>query len=137
MKTPSGVLIAALLLQLFPAVAQAQKTAEAPVTLRQEFDAFLAKFRAALKANDPAAVAGMTQLPFMKNDYYGDVTQFPTKGYPDLFPPKVRRCIANSNATYDRDQEGNDSFHISCGEEIFVFKKTPQGFLFTEVGMND
>jgi hypothetical protein len=133
-KMLSRFLIAALLLQLAPAIAQAQKTAEA---LRQEFDAFLAKFRAALKANDPAAVAGMTQLPFMKNDYYGDVTQFPTKGYPDLFPPKVRRCIANSNATYDRDQKGNDSFRISCGEEIFVFAKTPQGFLFTEVGMND
>ena len=138
MKMLSRLMIAALLLQSIPTFAQAQKkTAEAPAALRREFDAFLAKFRAALKANDPAAVAGMTQLPFMKNDYYGDVTQFPTKGYPYLFPAKVRRCIADSNADHDRDHEGNDSFFISCGEEIFVFSKTPRGFLFTAVGMND
>jgi len=137
MKRLSRFVIAALLLQCVPAFAQAPKTAEAHVALRQEFDAFLAKFRAALKANDPAAIAGMTQLPFMKNDHYGDATQFLTMGYPDLFPAKVRRCIANSNADYDRDQEGNDSFLISCGQEIFVFTKTPRGFLFTEVAMND
>jgi hypothetical protein len=137
MKMLSRVMIAALLLQIAPAFAQAQETAEAPAALRQEFDAFLAKFRAALKANDAGAVAGMTQLPFMKNDYYGDVAQFPAKGYPNLFPPSVRKCIAGSNANYDRDQEGNDSFRVSCGEEIFVFTKTQRGFLFTAVDMND
>lgn len=137
MKMLSHFMIAALLLQIAPAFAQAQETAEAPAALRQEFDAFLAKFRAALKANDAGAVAGMTQLPFMKNDYYGDVAQFPAKGYPNLFPPKVRKCIAGSKANYDRDQEGNDSFHILCGEEIFVFTKTQRGFLFTAVDMND
>src|ERR671919_82321 len=112
MRMLSRFLIAALLLQFSPAFAQ---TAEAPVALQREFDAFLAKFRAALKANDPSAVAGMTQLPFMKNDYYGDVIQFPAKGYPNLFPPEVRKCIAGRKANYDRDHEGNDSFHISCG----------------------
>lgn len=137
MKMLSHFMIAALLLQIAPAFAQAQETAEAPAALRQEFDAFLAKFRAALKANDAPAVAGMTQLPFMKNAYYGDVAQFPAKGYPNLFPPKVRKCIAGSKANYDRDQEGNDSFHILCGEEIFVFTKTQRGFLFTAVDMND
>lgn len=137
MKMLSRFLITALLLQLAPAFAQAPTTTEAPVALQREFDAFLAKFRAALKANDPSAVAGMTQLPFMKNDYYGDVTQFPAKGYPNLFPPEVRKCIAGSKPDYDRDQEGNDSFHIACGEEIFVFTKTQQGFLFAAVGMND
>lgn len=137
MKMLSRFLITVLLLQFAPALAQAPKTAEAPVALHREFDAFLAKFRAALKANDPSAVAGLTQLPFMKNDYYGDVTQFPAKGYPNLFPPEVRKCIAGSNASYERDQEGNDSFHISCGEEIFVFTKTQRGFLFTAVDMND
>lgn len=136
MKMLSRALIAALLFQLAPACAQAQNSV-APAGLRQEFDGFLAKFRAALKANDAAAVAGMTRLPFMGDQASGDAVKFRAKIYPDLFPAKVRRCLARNKPAYDRDQQGNDNFHIICGEEIFYFTKRPQGFLFTEVGMND
>lgn len=136
MKMRSRTLMAVLLLQLAPASAQAQNSV-APAGLRQEFDDFLAKFRAALKANDAAAVAGMTRLPFLGDPASGDAVQFRAKIYPDLFPAKVRGCIAGSKPAYDRDQQGNDNFHIICGEEIFYFTKGPQGFLFAEVGMND
>ena len=44
------------------ALAQAPKKAVASPALQKEFDGFIAKFRAALKANDSAAVAGMTRL---------------------------------------------------------------------------
>jgi len=40
-------------------------------------------------------------------------------------------------AVYDRDGENNDNFFIFCGEDIFTFTKTPAGFLFTEIGVND
>lgn len=136
MKMRSRTLIAILLLHLALASAQAQNSV-APAGLRQEFDSFLAKFRAALKANDAAAVAGMTRLPFMGDPASGDAAQFRAKIYPDLFPAKVRRCLARSKPAYDRDRQGNDNFHIICGEEIFYFTKRSQGFLFTEVGMND
>ena len=136
MKMRSRTLIAVLLFQLAPAGAQAQNSV-APASLRQEFDSFLMKFRAALKANDAAAVAGMTRLPFMGDPASGDAVRFRAKIYPDLFPANVRRCLARSKPAYDRDQQGNDNFHIICGEEIFYFTKKPQGFLFTEVGMND
>jgi len=43
------------------AVAQAPKKAVASPALQKEFDGFIGKFRAALKGNDSAAVAGMTR----------------------------------------------------------------------------
>ena len=55
-----------------PAVAEAPKEAVASPALRKEFDGFIEKFRAALKANDFAAVAGMTKLPFMNDDSIRD-----------------------------------------------------------------
>ena len=36
-----------------------------------------------------------------------------------------------------RDQLNNDNYFVFCGKLIFVFTKTPAGFLFTEVGAND
>jgi hypothetical protein len=38
---------------------------------------------------------------------------------------------------YDRDQEGNENYFVFCGQDMFVFTKTPAGFLFTEVGVAD
>jgi hypothetical protein len=136
MKMLSRTLMAVLFFQLAPACAQAQNSL-VPAGLRQEFDSFLAKFREALKANDAVAVAGMTRLPFMGDPASGDTVKFSSKIYPGLFSTKVRRCLARSKPAYDRDQQGNDNFHIVCGEEIFYFTKSPQGFLFAEVGMND
>ena len=136
MSMSSRALIAVLLVQLAPALAQAQKSV-APAALRREFDGFLATFRTALKANDAAAVARMTRLPFMNDAARGDAAQFQAKIYPDLFTAKNRTCIARGKAVYDRDRQGNENFFIVCGQESFAFTKTPQGFLFTEVGMND
>jgi hypothetical protein len=129
--------LAVALAHAAPAVAEAPKQAIASPALQKEFDAFIAKFRAALKANDSAAVAGMTRLPFANNDAYRDAAQFRAKAYPQYFTPKNRACIQRSKAVYDRDQEGDDNYFIFCGQLIFVFTKTPAGFLFTDVGAND
>jgi hypothetical protein len=53
------IVLAAALVHLAPAFAQPPKKAVASPALQKEFDGFIAKFRAALKANDSAAVAGI------------------------------------------------------------------------------
>src|SRR3954467_6109557 len=131
------MMLAAALVNLAPAVAKAPKNAVASPALQKEFDGFIEKFRAALKANDSAAVAGMTRLPFMADGTIRDAAQFQSKYYPTTFTAKNRACIQRGKATYDRDGENNDNYFIFCGPLIFVFTKTPAGFLFTETGMND
>ncbi|UPT91081.1 hypothetical protein HAP41_0000020425 [Bradyrhizobium barranii subsp. apii] len=124
-------------MNLAPAVAQAPKKAVASPALQKEFDGFIEKFRAALRTNDSAAVAGMTRLPFMNDSAIRDAAQFRAKTYPTSFTAKNRACIQRGKAVYDRNQENNDNYFVFCGELIFVFTKTPAGFLFTEVGAND
>jgi hypothetical protein len=137
MKILSRIVLATALALPAPAFAQATKKAVASPALQKEFDGFIAKFRAALKANDPAAVAGMTRLPFANNDAYRDAAQFRTKVYPEYFTAKNRACIQRGKAGYARDGEGNDTYSIFCGQLIFTFTKTPAGFLFTDADVND
>jgi hypothetical protein len=132
------IVLAAALMHLASAFAQpAPKNAVASPGLQKEFDGFIGKFRAALKANDSAAVAGMTRLPFMNDGSIRDAAQFHEKIYKREFTAKKRACIQRGKAVYDRDGENNDNFFIFCGEDIFTFTRTPAGFLFTEVGVND
>jgi len=131
------IVLATALVNLAPAVAQAPKKAVASPALQKEFDGFIEKFRAALKANDATAVAGMTRLPFMNDKEIRDAAQFRAKTYQSEFTAKTRACIQRSKAVYDRDQENNDNYVIVCGDTYFVFTKTPAGFLFTDIGVND
>ena len=137
MQLLSRIVLAAVLLHLTPVFAQAPKKAVASPELQKEFDGFVGKFRAALKANDSAAVAGMTRLPFMNDGSIRDAAQFHEKVYKREFTAKKRACIQRAKAVYARDGENNDNFFIFCGEDIFTFTRTPAGFLFTEVGVND
>jgi len=138
MKVLLGILLAAALVYLAPAFVQAApKEAVASPALQREFDDFIAKFRAALKANDSAAVAGMTQLPFMNDDSIRDAVQFREKIYKRKFTAKTRACIQRGKTVYSRDGDNNDSYAIFCGRDIFTLTKTPAGFLFTDVGVND
>jgi hypothetical protein len=133
----SRTILAAALLLAAPAFAQTTAPAKAPAALQQEFTGFIARFRAALKDNDAAAIAGMTRLPFPYGEAKLDAAQFRTTAYPKLFTAKARGCLQREKATYDRDPEKSDNFFVFCGQSIFVFTKTPAGFLFTEVGAND
>jgi hypothetical protein len=119
-----------------PAFAQAPKQDVAAPAVKKEFEAFIGKFRAALKTNDSAAVAAMTKLPFMADKSIGDAAQFRAKAYRQNFTAKVRSCIQRAKPVYDR-HENNDYYSIFCGEEIFLFARTPAGFQFTEIGVND
>jgi hypothetical protein len=137
MKILSRLLLAAALTQLAPAFAQAPKKAVASTALQKEFDDFIAKFRAALKANDAAAVAGMARLPFMSDNSIGDAEQFRAKIYSRDFTAKNRACIQRGKAVYGRDGNNDDNYFVFCGQLNFVFTKTPAGFLLTEIGLND
>ncbi|MEY9178811.1 hypothetical protein ABIG06_000516 [Bradyrhizobium sp. USDA 326] len=131
------IMLAIAIVNLAPAVAAMPKGPVASPALQKEFDGFMEKFRAALSANDSAAVAGMTQLPFMNDNAIRDAAQFRTKIYPTSFTAKNRACIQRGKAFYDRDQQNNDCYSVFCGQLIFVFTKTPAGFLFTDIGAND
>jgi len=137
MNTVTRVVVAFLVLGPTCALAKAPKPAAPTPALTAEFDGFIAKFRAALKANDSAAVAAMTKLPFMDDKTYADAAKFAAKAYPEFFTAKNRACVQRKKAIYDRDGDNNDNFHVVCYENIFTFSKTPAGILFTDVSVND
>src|SRR3954470_2218745 len=120
-------MLATALVNIAPAVAEAPK--KASPALQQEFDGFIEKFRAALKANDSAAIAGMTRLPFMNDSDIRDAAQFRAKTYATSFKAKNRACIQRGKALYQREEDKTDTYYVFCGEDIFVFTKTPTGFL--------
>src|SRR3954462_5669357 len=112
MKFLLRIMLATALVNLAPVVAKAPKEAVASPALQKEFDGFITKFRAALKANDSAAVAGMTRLPLDSHDAYRDAAQFRAKVYPQTFTAKSRASIVRGKAVYDRDGEGNENYFI-------------------------
>jgi len=100
MKFLLRIVLAAALVPLAPAFAQAPKNApkNAPPALQKEFDGFIAKFRTALTANDSAAVAGMTRLPFMTRRLLVTPHQFREKIYKPDFTARNRACIQRGKA---------------------------------------
>jgi hypothetical protein len=133
----SLVILAATLVGLSAANAQQPKAAVPAPAVKQEFDGFIQKFRGALKANDAAAVAAMTRLPYQGDESIRTVDQFRAKIYKRYFTAKTRACIQSGKTFYDRDGYKNDVYSIFCDDDIFVFTKTPSGFLFTDISLND
>jgi len=115
----------------------AWSSGKAPAAVQAEFKEFLPKFRAALKADDAAAVAGMATLPFQGDAAVSTAAQFQEMIYKENFTRRNRACIQRGSAVYDRDQEANDNYMIFCSELIFVFTKTPAGFRLTDIAVND
>ena len=146
MRVFPGLLIAAALLNLSPALvapahaapqAATPKQAVASPDVQKEFASFIASFRAALKSNDAKAVASLTKMPFLSHTDMYDAVAFKNKVYKKEFTAKIRTCIERSKALYDRAPDKSESYSIFCGEEIFTFTRTPEGFLLTEIGVND
>jgi hypothetical protein len=147
MKSLSRLTLAAALLSLAPAFAApavaapqsavARKEAVASPEVQKEFATFIEKFRAALKANDVTAVTGLTKLPFLSHTDEYDAAAFQAKVYKKEFTSKTRACIQRSKAVYNRSPDNSESYFIFCGDEIFVFTRTPAGFLLAEIGVND
>lgn len=137
MKTLPALLIAAALASLAPALAQAPAKAVASAAVQKEFGEFIGKFRAALKANDPVAIAAMTKLPYMADAAISDAAQFRAKAWPRDFGAKSRACLQRTKPVYDRDGNRNEIYAIACGGSIFTFTKAPAGFQLTDVDVAD
>jgi hypothetical protein len=137
MKTLPGLVIAAAFAALAPAFAQVPKPATASPAVQKEFEGFIGKFRAALKANDPLAVGAMTRLPYMGDASIGDAAQFRAKVYPREFTARNRTCLQRAKPVYDRDGNKNEIYAIVCGGSVFTFTKTPAGFQLTDVDIAD
>ena len=135
MRILSGIVVVTALLQLAPAFAQGP--GKAAPAVQKEFDGFIARFRAALKANDATAVAALTRLPFMADDTVRDVAQFLAKAYPRDFTAKNRACLQRTTPVHAVDGNKNDVYSVICGGSIFTFTRTPAGFLFTDLDTND
>lgn len=112
------------------ALAQAQGDT-APAAIQKDYDQFIAKFRVALKANDAGAVTEMTKFPFYW-DRMRDAAYFRKNLYGRIFTTKVRKCLARGKGAYDRAPNGEDNFTLFCGEDFFLFTRTPDGFRFIE-----
>lgn len=136
-RLASIVVMAAILLPVAPASADAAKKRAQAEAAQRLFNGFFEKFRAALKANDAAAIAALTKLPFQNDNAIADAAQFRAKIYQPDFTAKTRACLQREKPVYDIDGEGHDSFSIGCGDNIFVFTRTPAGFLLTDIAMND
>jgi hypothetical protein len=135
-KSRSIRILAAALVAAFVATPATAKPERAPADVQKRYDQFITGFRAALKANDAAAVASMTAFPFYWNGMR-DGAYFQKVVYPKAFPRKVRDCIARGRSFYDRYDTGKDAFTIFCGEQLFVFTGDADGFRFTDIGVND
>lgn len=122
--------LGALVLGAATPTAQAQG-ARAPANIQRDYDQFIAKFRVALKANDANAVTEMTRFPFYW-DEMRDAAYFRQNLYAKIFTPKVRNCLARAKGAYDRAPNGEDNFTLICGEDLFLFTRTPAGFRFAE-----
>lgn len=97
----------------------------------EKFDAFWVKFKAAVQKNDKAAVAEMTKFPYMLQDKNINKAQF-IKSYATIFDASARKCLPKQKPVKDKD-----SYMAFCGEDIFIFTKAGDHYLFTEIGVND
>lgn len=87
------------------------------------FAADFERFRAAIRANDAEAVAGLTVLPFPYDGQSRDRAGFIAQVYPALFDAEVRECIAEAEPAQEESR-----FVVYCGTYIFYFGKTAGGY---------
>jgi hypothetical protein len=114
-----------LLLTLNAVAAQTQTSPEA-------FSSFWKTFKAAIAKNDKQAVADLTKLPFTIQNKDYDRASF-IKIYGELFPLKLRRCIATAKPLKE-----DDGYEIFCGDQILGFGKDSDGkYKFLWFGAND
>jgi hypothetical protein len=100
--------IAAALVWLCAAPARA---AEDPALAR-----FLAAFRPAVARGDAAAVADLTQLPFLYESAPRDRDAFVGTVFPALFSEPVRTCLAKVEPAAEEER-----WVASCGPYLFYF----------------
>jgi hypothetical protein len=112
----------------------AQNTEKAPPAVQAEFNTFIAKFRAAVKANDAVAVTALTKFPFRQMSNMRDENTFQKQVYPKLFNTRIRDCVQKTRPVYSLDGQGNYNYSLLCGKSLLLIEKAASGgeFRFTE-----
>jgi hypothetical protein len=112
----------------------AQNTEKAPPAVQAEFTTFIAKFRAAVKANDAVAVTALTKFPFRQMSNMRDENTFQKQVYPKLFNARIRECVQKTRPVYSVDGQGNYNYSLLCGKSLLLIEKARSGgeFRFTE-----
>ncbi|MFT3667020.1 MAG: hypothetical protein QM795_00105 [Pseudoxanthomonas sp.] len=91
----------------------------APVLARDadaDFAAFLARWRAAVAANDADAIARMTQAPFLYEGRGRDREGVARVAVPALMTPEVRRCLRTAVPVREDDRHV-----LFCAPYLFYF----------------
>jgi hypothetical protein len=127
MKT--AVVITLALLAIIPVESKPQKN-QPPSS--QSFAAFWTTFKAAVAKDDKAAVAAMTQFPFLYESEERTKDEFIKKIYNELFDKKVKRCFATRKPLNE-----DDAFVIFCGEINFYFRQVDGEYKLIEFGADD
>lgn len=81
-----------------------------------DVDAFLGRFRSALMARDAAAIADLTQLPFLYEGRRLDRAAF-IRAVPALFDARLSRCLAQARPL----TEGPDRL-LHCAPYTFYLR---------------
>ncbi len=132
-----AVLVLAIASLSGPVVAQNRD--KPPPAVQAEFNAFVGKFRAAVKANDATAVTAMTKFPFRQMGNHHDENAFRKQVYPKLFTARIRDCVQKARPIYELDGQDNHSFSIMCGKALLLIEKPGTGgeFRFTETHVEE
>jgi hypothetical protein len=125
------LLLGAIIVGMSASIAPAQD--KAPPLVQKEYELFIATFRAALKADDREAVTALTKFPFHWNEMR-DAAYFRNNLYSKIFTPKIRTCLARGKGYYADNRQGEQNFTLICGQSMFLFTRTPDGFRFLETG---
>jgi hypothetical protein len=124
--TKNRVFAATLLMVLTAAILDAT-----PQKTDSDFTTFWQRFKGAISSNDKTALASMTRLPFLYDSKERSREQF-IKIYPQLFTPKIRRCLVRA-----KPMPEGENYDVFCGELIFYFGKDGGKYKLLEFGVND
>lgn len=96
-----------------------------------DFTRFWTGFRAAVANGDAQAIAARTALPFLFGGRQLAGRDF-VAAVPELFDAGVRACFRDQTPIADGEQR-----MLFCRGTIFLFAPTPDGWRFTEIGIDD
>jgi hypothetical protein len=94
----------------------------------ESFDAFFARFRAALATGRGADVAALVHVPFLYEGRQLD-TAGVTRIVPTLFPAAVKRCLASAKAIPEDDRQV-----VFCKPYAFYFGREAGSYRLLEFG---
>ena len=124
-----AVVIALALLTIIPVESNTQKK-QPP--LPSSFAAFWTTFKAAVAKDDKAAVAAMTNFPFLYESEERTKDEFVKKIYNELFDKQVKRCFATRKPIQE-----DDAFVVFCGQINFYFRQVDGEYRLIEFGADD